>query len=352
MASGARRRIKHVSYARFGYYFILPFFLVYFLFSLYPLMNTFKFSVYKNTAQEVNHYAPEYVGLDNFKALLIEPSEGDDNYFRAKGVYTEFTDAVKNTMKIWLVNFIPQIVFSLLLAVWFSDAKLKIKGKGFFKVVMYMPNIITAASVAALALRLFGDTELSVINGLLMRWGVVDEPILFLTTDATKRLIISGVQAWMWFGNTMILLIAGIAGINPSLYEAANIDGANSSQVFFKITLPLLRPILVFTLITSMIGGLQMYDIPYLMNTGTVLSRGTRTIAIFIYTYYMGALPQDTGHAGAASVILFVLTSILGAIVFYLNRDVDEIAQRKKVRQLKKQAKLAAKNKAYGGFGL
>jgi multiple sugar transport system permease protein len=151
----------------------------------------------------------------------------------------------------------------------------------------------------------------------------------------------------MWYGNTMILLISGILGINPSLYEAANIDGANSRQVFFKITVPLLRPILLFTVITSMIGGLQMFDIPLLYNTGESIPKDYQTIAVYIFNYYTGNT-KEYGYAGSASVILFFLTAILGSIVFYMNRDKDAIEAKKRKKKLQKQ--LSQKTNGFGGF--
>jgi len=149
------------------------------------------------------------------------------------------------------------------------------------------------------------------------------------------------IQTWLWFGNTMIMLMSGIMGINPSLFEAANIDGANSRQVFFKVTLPLLQPIMVYTLVTSMIGGLQMFDIPYLYHTGANYSLDLETAAVFIYANFnQGTVAQaNYGYAGAASIIIFVITALLGSITFYMNRDKDEIAQKKQRKRAMKQYK-------------
>ena len=107
------------------------------------------------------------------------------------------------------------------------------------------------------------------------------------------------IQTWMWFGNTMIMLMSGIMGINPSLFEAASIDGASSGQVFRKITLPLLSPIMVYTLVTSMIGGLQMFDIPYLYHKGTSINTDLETVAVFIYRNF------HTGQKVAPELRLF-----------------------------------------------
>ncbi|MBE6846057.1 MAG: sugar ABC transporter permease, partial [Ruminococcus sp.] len=234
MASAAQRNIRSVSYAKYGYFFILPFFLVYCFFQLWPLINTFILSVYGN-----GKAVDEFVGLGNFQALLFGSGMGRTS----SAIQETFFQTLGNTFIVWIGNFIPQIAISLALAVWFTDAKLKIPGKGFFKVIMYMPNIITAASVAALFLKLFDDSKYGVVNNLFLSWGLIDEPIKFITGVWQSRGMIMFIQAWMWFGNTMIMLMSGIMGLNPSLFEAANIDGASSGQVFRKITLPLLRPI-------------------------------------------------------------------------------------------------------------
>ena len=116
----------------------------------------------------------------------------------------------------------------------------------------------------------------------------------------------------MWFGNTTILLMAGIQSIDESIFESARIDGASSNRILFDITLPLLKPTVVYVIITSMIGGLQMFDVPQVL-TDKALNNETRTIVMLI-NKYLGA--QNYGYAGATSVILFIITGILSIIVF------------------------------------
>lgn len=340
MATAAQRRIKSVSYAKYGYLFILPFFIVYFIFMLWPLVQTFVLAFSENGVRD----NPGFVGLDNFKTILATPAEND---FKAMGIHETFWLYFKNTLIIWFGNFIPQISLSLLLAVWFTDLRVKMPGKGFFKVVMYMPNIITAASVAGLFLSLFGDSAYSVIN--LLR-GADAEPLKIISSVWGARVLVMFIQVWMWFGNTMIMLMSGIQGINESLFEAAEIDGANSTQTFWRITFPLLKTIMVYTLLTSMIGGLQMFDIPYMLHTGMVLNDNIATVAVFVYQMFHSNFAKPSfGYSGAASVILFVITSILGALVFYVQRDKDAIEKNKKRKQAIKEAKRKAKG---GGFSI
>ena len=346
MASAAQRRIKSISYAKYGYMFIAPFFLVYCFFQIWPLIQTFILSFQGNGAD-----AGTFVGFDNYATILFGSGEGMGR--RAKAMQELFLTSFKNTIILWFGNFIPQILLSLLLAVWFTDSKLHIPGVGFFKVVMYLPNIITAASVAALFMRFISNSQLSAINTLLLNAG--SDPVSFEVSAVWSRGIVMFIQTWLWFGNTMIMMMSGIMGINPSLFEAAAIDGASSGQVLRKVTLPLLRPMVVYTLITSMIGGLQMFDIPYLYHTGAgKINVNLRTVAVFVYEQFRAGAKvhqPDYGIAGAASVILFIITAALGILVFRMNRDEDEHRKKQErkalVKEYKKQQKLA-KN---GGLG-
>ena len=342
-ATGAQRRIKSISYAKYGYFFILPFFIVYFIFQLWPLINTFVLSFHGNgNPSEKNTTSNDVlVGFDNYSTLL---SGGDARNLRMQ--HEEFFSAFKNTIILWFGNFIPQIILSLSLAAWFTDARLKIVGKGFFKVVMYLPNIITAASVSVLFMSLCSDN--GAVNQILGTIGL--GPVDFLKGPVASRGTVMFIQTWLWFGNTMIMLMSGIMGISPSLFEAAEIDGATSTQAFWKITIPLLSPIMVYTLVTSMIGGLQMFDIPYLYHTGTEINKNIQTVAVYIFQRYKNKNGAQFGYAGAASVILFIVTLILGSITFYLNRDKDEIAKKKQRKKLQKDAK--AKSKQFGGLSI
>ena len=340
MASAAQRRIKSISYAKYGYMFIAPFFLVYCFFQVWPLIQTFILSFQGNGADAGN-----FVGFDNYGIILFGSGEGMGR--RAAAMQELFLTSFKNTIILWFGNFIPQILLSLLLAVWFTDSKMHIPGVGFFKLVMYLPNIITAVSVAALFMRFISNSQLSAVNTLLTLNG--GDPVSFEASAAWSRGIVMFIQTWLWFGNTMIMMMSGIMGINPSLFEAAAIDGASSGQVLRKVTLPLLRPMVVYTLITSMIGGLQMFDIPYLYHTGAgKINANLRTVAVFVYEQFRAGAKvhqPDYGIAGAASVILFIITAALGILVFRMNRDEDEHRKKQErkalVKEYKKQQKLA-----------
>jgi multiple sugar transport system permease protein len=227
-----------------------------------------------------------------------------------------------------------------LLTAWFTNKRLNIRGQGAFKILLYMPNIITAGSIAVLFGSLFAY-PMGPVNSLyeMLGWSPFD----FLQDKTTARGIVAFIQFWMWYGNTMIVLIAGVMGISPDLFESAQIDGANARQTFFRITLPNLRTIMLFTLVTSMIGGLQMFDIPQLLNRNAGgPDNATLTASVFIYQQaFRGSYMYN--RAAAASMIMFVIAAILSAIVFYLMRDRDAARVKKQEKKLRKAARAAAK---------
>lgn len=312
---------KTVEYGKYGYIFILPFFLIYAIFQLYPLVYTVWLSLVENYFRGMTQVGPEFVGLKNYLAVLINT---DANYKVVEGA--KFLDtmtimSIKNTLIMWVLNFIPQILLSLLLASWFTDTTVKLKGQGAFKIIIFMPNIITASTIAVLFYSLFART--GPITNIIRDLGFISDEFDFMESKVYTLGFIAFMQFWMWYGNTMIILIAGVLGINPSLYEAAMVDGASGPQTFFSITLPLLKPIIQFTLVTSAIGGLQMYDIPSLFNisgTGDALpAYASQTITMYIRK--LGFTTRDMGKSAAASMILFALTLTISILFFALTKE-------------------------------
>ncbi|WP_070000967.1 carbohydrate ABC transporter permease [Cellulosilyticum sp. I15G10I2] len=318
-------RRKGVSYAKYGYLFSLPFVLAFLCFSLYPTIYTalIGFTDLKGMGKkDFNFLANPF---QNFELVLKNPS---------------FQTSLMNTLLIWIINFIPQILLALLLTAWFTSRRYKIKGQGAFKVLMYMPNIITAATIAILFNALFGY-PMGPVNDLFKVFGLSETPVNFLIQKWTARGIVAFIQFWMWYGYTMIVLISGVLGLNPELFEAAEIDGASSVQTFFYITLPNLRTILLFTLITSMIGGLQMFDIPRLFLLGGP-DNATLTTSVFIYNQaFSGSYLYN--RAAAASMLMFIIIAILSAIIFYLMRDKYEIKANKEKKAYMKSFRKAEK---------
>ncbi len=297
------KKKKSVSYAKWGYLFILPFFLAYFIFTFTPQLLTIYNSFFENYRDGLTQVGPNFVGLDNYRALFTPGAEGTIDILKYAG----------NTLVLWLLGAVPQILIALLLAVVFTSYRLHIRGQQFFKTVIYMPNLIMASAFSMLFFTLFSNV--GPVNQIIQAMGWSDVTIDFFARTVTVRALISLMNFLMWFGNTTILLMAGIMGIDQSLFEAANIDGASALKTFFKVTLPLLTPILVYTVITAMIGGLQMFDVPQVLTKGSgTPDRTSMTLVMYLNTHLSGS--KNYGMSGAISVIVFIITGILSLLVY------------------------------------
>jgi multiple sugar transport system permease protein len=251
-----------------------------------------------------------------------------------------FWGALRNTFIIWGFNFIPQLGLALALAIWLSDTRLNLAGKGLFRAIVYMPNLLMAASVALLFRSLFGEgSHVNAPANQFLRMigitynnvaqGIPNDAFNFFRSVPFARGLVAFIQWWMWYGHTLIIMMAGITSIPISLYESAVVDGANSRQITWRITLPLLRPIMLFVLVTSMIGGMQMFDIPFLL---TDMRGGPdfriRTTVLYQYnTAFQGR--NDYAYGAAISVGIFIVTIVLALLIFFLLQDRSELKKKK-----------------------
>lgn len=288
---------KVVKYNRWGYYFLLPFILVYVTFQLVPLFSTFYNSFFENYKDGIIQVGPNFIGFRNYLEIFSTP---------------DLLKYTGNTIIMWVIGFVPQIIISLILGQWFSDVRLKLRCSGFFKTVIYLPNLIMASAFSMLFFALFAKT--GPINSMLINMGIIKEEFDFFASVTASRSLVGFMNFLMWFGNTTILLMAGIMGIDVSLFEAAEVDGANSFQRFTKITLPLLKPILIYVVITSMIGGIQMFDVPQILTNGDGTPvQSTMTLIMYLNKHLYS---KNYGLGGALSVFLFIITAILSFIVY------------------------------------
>lgn len=316
------KKRKSISYAKWGYIFLIPFFLVYCVFSLYPLITTFVDSFFDI---QIDQGFISFTGQEETSVFC-----GLDNYIQA--FQGDLGESFVNTFVIWIMGFIPQIIISLLLAAWFTDLRLKIKLQGFFKAIIYLPNILMASAVSYLFWSLFsqGGGIWTLIHNLTGYSGVL------LDTPWGAKSIVAIINFLLWYGNTTILLMAAIMGVDTSLYESAQIDGANSRQTFRKITLPLIRPILLYVLITSLIGGIQLFDVPQIMGTDTGQPAGALMTLVMQINIRKNSTP---GLASAICIIIFVATAILGGIIFFTTSDRSDKKYLKKQKKAAKAAK-------------
>ncbi len=293
-------RLKKDNY---GYLFITPFVIAFLIFGLYPVYNTLYLSFTDTTLMSPT---ANWVGLKNFRLLFSDQV---------------FLNAVKNTWLIWMLNFIPQVGVAMLLSVWFTSVRLRIRAVGLWRAIFFLPNLLMPAAVAALFFSLF--SFYGPINQVLVRAGFIPEAMQFLQNVTIARSLVVFIQWWMWFGSTIILLMAGMTSISVALYEAAMMDGATEQQMFWRITIPLLRPIMIYVFVTSLVGGMQMFDIPYLLTDGRGSPSGSiMTNNILMYLKFS----SSKGHIGSAStvgVVVFLMTTICALGIFYFLRERD-----------------------------
>ena len=303
-----KKSIKN--YNRAGYLFVLPFVIVFLIFNVYPVLRTLYLSFTNAKIAGVGKI--QWVWFDNYIRVIT-----DKFFWRALG----------NTLRIWGVNIVLQLGLAFLLTIIFSDIKYKIKGLGIFRVIYYLPNLIAATSVAFLFKTLL-DWRYGTFNQIIYQvfkfFGKSYNPIDWLGTAAHAGSTIAVISVWMWFGNSFIMLMAGVQGISKDYFEAAAIDGAGRWTVFGKITLPLLKPILLYVAITSLIGGLQMFDLPYLMaDKASASYNSVQTAVMYLYKFGFETGTTQTGYASAIAYILFLIILTVSVVQFKLFNKED-----------------------------
>lgn len=287
-----KRNSKLTAYNNWGYAFVAPFVIVFLIFSVYPVLRT----LYLSFTDLKVMGEPHFIGLDNYIRVVTDKF---------------FWKALWNTVRIWTVNIVLQLGLAFLLMMVFSDIKYKMAGLPVFRVLYYLPNLIAATSVAFLFKTLldwrYGTFNI-LINYIYKQFGGHYTPIDWLGSNATAGHTIAVIQSWMWFGNSFIMLMAGVQGISRDYFEAAAIDGAGRWTIFGKITLPLIRPIMMYVAITSLIGGLQMFDLPFLMSETASASYGSvQTVMMYLYKFGFTSGTVQTGFASAIAYALFLI---------------------------------------------
>jgi cellobiose transport system permease protein len=283
-----------------GYFFILPYFLVLIALQLYPIIFTMGLSFTK----PINMFENEFAGLENYRRLLTNPI---------------FYQSIFNTLWIWLWNYIPQIIFAVLLAVILTTYKLK--GREFLRTVYFLPNLVTAASIGVLFAVIL-DWKNGALNHVLVGMGILNEPFQWTVRPRIMQGAVSFIQWWQWFGYTMIIMMAGLNAISEDLYEAAYIDGASRKQAFFGVTLPLLRPTMLYVMITSLIGGMQIFDIPKVITRGRGQPDGALNTMV-LYLYNQAFQNFNVGYAAAIAWVLFFIILIFSILSFRLIKGRD-----------------------------
>lgn len=282
-------------YSRQGWYFIGASILLFALFILYPIIKSVIL-----TFQSVKGFNTTFIALENYKRLFQDEM---------------FWTALKNTFLFLLIQVPIMLILAMLLASILNNKSLK--GKSIFRTAIFLPCVTSLVAYSVLFKMMFATD--GIINSFLMAINVVNTPIEWLTDPFWAKIVIILALLWRWTGYNMMFFLSGMQNIPEETYEAANIDGANAIQKFFKITVPQLKPIIIFTGITSTIGTLQLFDEPMNLTKGGP-GTATTTISQYIYNQSFVYAP-DFGYAATISYAIVFIVLILSIIQFKMAGD-------------------------------
>ncbi|MFC5647880.1 carbohydrate ABC transporter permease [Paenibacillus solisilvae] len=242
------------------------------------------------------------VGFNNFVYMFKDPS---------------FWQVLINNVAIWLLANGPMLVIALVVA--FVINMSIVKFKGIFRIAYFLPNITAMVAVVIIFQSMFGN-EYGLINYFLEKLGL--DKIAWFNSSAGVRVVIAAMIGWRYMGYNAVIFLSGLQRIPKDLYEAANLDGATTFQTFTKITIPMLRPIILFSVMMSTIGGFQIFTEPQVLAGNQSPYPGSDTIVL--YMFREGFIYQNYGYAAAVSWVLFIIIGIISVLNWKLfNRSDD-----------------------------
>lgn len=265
--------------------FILPSVVLILTFVFYPMIQAFITSFQSGDG---NHLT--FSGINNYKRLLTD---------------TTFRKALLNTLTYLVIQVPIMILLALAISSMLNNKNLKFKG--FFRTAIFLPCVTSLVAYSIIFKSLFATDGF--VNICLMKLNLIAEPIAWITNPFWAKILIILAITWRWVGYNMIFYLSGLQGIDNSIYEAAEIDGAGALQKFKSITLPLLKPIILFTTINSTIGTLQLFDEPMNITQGGP-ANATITISQYIYNILFKYSP-DFGYAAAVSYVVVIMIMVL-----------------------------------------
>lgn len=285
---------------RVAYVYIAPFFILFTVFNLFPMIYGFFLSFFRWDGLSAMHF----IKLDNYINLL-----GDALFWKA----------LRNTLFIGLIAHIPILLGGLTLA-YVLNSKL-VKGQNIFKTIYFMPMVTSSVAITIIFQNLFGYNY-GLINWFLGLFG--ETPVNWLGGDGSLiKVAVIVMFAWKWIGWNMVIYLAGMQGISNDIYEAAQIDGAKHTQIVFRILIPLLKPIILFTLIQSTIGMFNLFTEPFVL-TGSSWNGGTNNGGLTLMMYLLNKAPQGGTAYGYASAVAYVITIMIVLISITLNRTMTD----------------------------
>ena len=280
---------REIYKSRSLYLFISPFYILFIVFGLFPII----FSLYLSFQKWDGIGAMEFIGLRQFNYLLKD---------------TVFWQAVGNTFIIWFISTLPMLFGALVIAFLLNASFVRFRG--FYRSAFFITNVTSIVAVTIIFKSIFGN-HYGLLNYILSIIGM--EPVKWLESGFLIKVVIASMVVWRWTGYNAIIYLAGLQAIPNDLYEAAKIDGANTVQQFFHITIPLLRPIILFTVLMTTIGSMQLFTEPQVLlgNSGGVGGAG---MTITLYMYKQGFIDNQFGYASVVSWALFIIIALFSLI--------------------------------------
>lgn len=281
-----------------GRYFYLPSVIIISVLVFFPMLQALMMSFQTGSPVDM-----QFSGLSNYIRMLSDAT---------------FKKAALNTSLYLLVQVPVMILLSMVISVLLNQKKLKFRS--FFRIAIFLPCITSLVSYSLIMKSLFMESGL--VNTILLNSHLISEPIMWLTHPVWAKVLIILSITWRWTGYNMIFFLSGLQNIDPSIYEAADIDGTTEWQKFFRITVPMLKPIILFTTITSTIGTLQLFDeVVNITNGGP--ANATMTLSQYIYNLSYKFTP-NFGYAAAISFVIVIAIVLLTMIQMKLGGDRDD----------------------------
>ncbi|GAA3879404.1 hypothetical protein GCM10022381_22140 [Leifsonia kafniensis] len=307
--SERRQRLSRLDVKASPYLYIAPFFVLFGLIGLFPLIYTFVVSLYD---WDLLKGQGGFVGLDNFAAVL------HDRFF---------WNSLFNTFSIFLLSSIPQLVMATVIA---SVLDQNLRAKTFWRMSVLLPYIVTPVAVSLIFTNMFNE-QYGLINNILGSVGL--DPVMWKTETLPSHIAIATMVNWRWTGYNALILLAAMQAVPRDIHESAALDGAGSIRRFFSMTLPSIRPTMIFVIITATIGGLQIFTEPRLFDPITAGGSARQFQTTVLYLWEMAFFRQNFGEASAIAWLLFLIIVVIGALNFLLSRRIASAEARSSRRR-------------------
>jgi cellobiose transport system permease protein len=287
------------------YLAISPFFLVFTVFWLYPLGYSFFVALQRWDGIGPMHF----IGLENFRFLLTDAT---------------FWTSILNTLLIWVMSVVPMTVLAMLIAIGLNSG---VRFTGLYRIAYFIPNVTSTVAMSLVFASIFSG-QFGILNWALGLFGV--DPVPWLTNPWGIRTAISVMIIWRWVGYNAIIFLAGLRAIPDEVHEAARIDGAGPVQTFFRVTLPLLRPVLLFSVLMSAISGMQVFAESQVL-VGNRGGPGEAGMTMVLYFYNEAFYSNDFGYGAAIAWGIFVVVVIFAVLNWRLVQRPDRLERRRGV---------------------